>query len=162
MKNITKEEYLKLLDAVLKEQQIDDLEVNKEYLNDEPVKKSLRFNYVETQGVIDATEMTREAIDFAWKNQGNVKVGNFLLKVTAFVESDNPHIHFNLYDYEKDEKGKVIATKIDINKDIRFTNVAWKEYYNKSRITPFMNAPLYITLDVIEWLQKLDKLGAFV
>lgn len=168
MKNITKEEYLKLLDAVIKEQQIEDLEVNKDYLNDddEPVKKPVRFNYVESQGVIDATEMTRDQIDAVWKNQGNVKVGNFLLKVSTFAgTADSPYVLFNIYDYERDEHGKVTSTKIDIKSDIRFTDVAWKSYLEKPNNflkIALVNAPLHITFDVIEWLQKLDRLGAFV
>jgi len=164
MSKITKEDYLKLLDAVLKEQHIDDLEINQEYLDDkEPVKSPIRFNYVESQGVIDATDMTRETIDFTWKNQGNIKVGNFLLKVSTFAgDAEHPYVYFNLYDYERDDKGKVISTKIDMLKDIRFTNVEWKQYCNKQSVHKIIQAPLHIALDTIEWLQKLDKLGAFV
>lgn len=166
MNKISKEEYLKLLDAVIKDQQIDDLEVNKEYLEDEPIKKPLRFNYVESQGFIDATNMTREEIDFAWKNQGNIKVGDFLLKVSTFAgDADHPYIYFNLYDYERDEKGKIISTKIDVKNDIRFSSVTWQEYCEKPSNffkVGLIKAPLTVTLDAIEWLQKLDRVGAFI
>lgn len=163
MKNkINKEDYLKLLDAVLKEQQIEDLEVNKEYLEEveRPIPK--RFLYVEGQGTIHATDMTREQINAVWKNQGNIIVGNFLLKVSSFIpidgRSNEEWIQFHLYDYEKDEKGKVMSTKIEIYNDIRFTD--WKNLTDK-KMKP-INASINTTLDMIEWLQKLDRLGAFI
>jgi len=168
MSKISKEEYIKLLDAVLKEQQIEDIEVNQDYLETEVHEKPpVRFNYVDSQGTIHAANMTRGEIDKAWKNQGNVLVGNYLLKVSLFFQPDknspHPYIQFNLYDYERDEKGKVTSSKINVFEDARFEKVEWKEfYYEKGRITPFFRAPLHIVLDVIEWLQKLDRLDAFV
>lgn len=164
--SLSREEYIKLLNAVLKEQQEEDLEVNKEYLEKEPTKKPLRFNYVESQGIIDATTMSRQEIDDAWKNQGNIKVGDFLLKVSTFAgDADNPHVYFNLYDYEKDEKGKVISTKIDVRNDVRFSSVNWLDFCEKPSNffkVGLIKAPLPVALNVIEWLQKLDRVGAFI
>ncbi len=165
MSKITKEEYLKLLDEVLKAQKVEDLEVNQDFFEEEaPIKPPVRFNYVDSQGTIHATEMTREAIDATWKNQGNVLVGNFLIKVSSFINTAyEPFIYFNIYDYEKDENGKVISSKIDVIKDIRFSNEPWKDtYIYGSSYSQKIQAPLNVTLDVIEWLQKLDKLSAFV
>ena len=163
MMKINKQDYLKLLDAIIKEQEIEDFEVNEEYLENLKVEKakSQRFQYEESQGTIHATQMTRDEIDASWKNQGNIVVGNFLLKVSGFSTDKYrgiTYITFNLYDYEKDERGKVTATKIDVAKDVRFAEVEWKGLGDKLRF----HAPLAVTLDIIEWLQKLDRLAAFV
>ncbi len=167
MSKITKEEYLKLLDEVLKAQQVEDLEVNPDFLNnDEPgFKAPIRFNYVDGQGTIKAVNMTRQEIDAAWQNQGNIIVGEFLIKVKSFhvmTEINSPMITYDLYDYEKNDDGKTVSVKIDIFTDVRFGQLGWTAQKKRGMVITSTTSSLPSVYDLIEWLQKLDKLSAFV
>lgn len=168
MKNFDKDEFLELINKLLKDQYgtMDEEQIpdNAWLPSESPFKQKLISPNYST--VIDLTDCkSSELYNTISSKLSNIKVGNFIIRISKCHYHINKLEGINLYLHEEKKTthlGKMskITSKIDIHNDIRFNKCIWISYFNSSRLGE--SIPLNTLVDIVRWLQGLNRLSAFV
>ncbi len=155
MNIISKEEYLKLINN-LENEEGDDLDLfEEEYVPPEPVHK----NKPQNNKIIDITNFKKNDLFCAINNNNIFKIGNFLLKL------NNTNSLFTI-DAILEKKFKTLSglpcnidMSINYYKDKRFLNVKFADNLKSNNNYKFTANE---TIEIIRWLQILNKMPAFI
>ena len=171
MSSFTKEEYLKLCRDLLQDQYGDD--GIEDYIKPEawmPAESDLKqkLSNPNNNGITDLSSSKKDKIIEAIHKCSNVKVFNFIIKITSYhcqKDTNGPFTSVNITIYEtKREKHlgihKNLLSKINPNKDTRFENRSWLSYFNT--FESGINIPIEEIPDIVRWLQAISKLEAFI
>lgn len=164
--NMSKEEYLKLL------QDLDgdvgsDLPVDSWFPSVSPAKEKMLKSKM-FAGTTDCLELKREQILAAIKDNCNLKVGPFSIKVRGYYFSEKNEKPIMTIDiYERKSKTPTghpcnMDYKLDVYSDKRFIGRPWLELFNNGRQGTATNVPIETVVDIIKWLQALKKLTVFL
>jgi len=160
--NLTKEEYLKLINEILNQDKDldDDIDIPKEsWIPSEPEIKIL---IKDLNGSIDFTNSKKSEIKKLLKNQEIIRIGKFMVKLST-TDKDNC-VDIKIY-----EKRTVTPTgmpcnmdyTLNVKKDDRFQNCDWKSYFQPFS-TEGIDIPREKLPDIIKYIQAVFKLPAFI
>lgn len=157
------EEFLKLAEKLTEEQYDEEVGSNYQEVLDKhewfpkPEQKTKAINV----GVEDLTNTKYEDIAAKIKGQENIKIGKFLIKIKRYHGSaekyKNSETKLDITIMEEKEK---IHRKVQIAKDTRFTEVPWISHFNGS-VRDGLGLPAEVVVDIIRWLQVMDKMVIF-
>jgi cell division protein FtsI/penicillin-binding protein 2 len=158
---LTKEEYLKLIQAAYNsenEENLEDFIDCSAWIPAEPVIKKSKPNL---SGNIDVTNFKREALEKAIKKCCNITVGKFMIVATYSSSVDT----YKLFVYERvfktaSELPCNMQNKVNIPKDNRFEGRPWRNKFNSKWGAKDVPTETYI--DIIRWLQAITKLTVFI
>ena len=160
---ISKEEYWKLIEQVLKEQDdsdMDDFVDCNAWIPSEPVKKPL----LERFGSIDATKLKRDAAKQALQKYQILNIGQFVLTIKLPEDkTDKEKYIVCLYETKNiTPLGRPcnMQYKVNLFKDTRFENRSWLTYFKKHGASNPI--PEAVVLDIVRWIQAIIKLPAFI
>lgn len=167
---ISKEEYWKMIEQVLKEQ---DEEDKAEFIDCDawiPAESDNKKSVINSlYGSINATNLKREEIRRAIKKHNYFDVGNFTLfvKYSDNVDEKYPTYIYNVTLYETKRttaSGKPCNMKYKIvgEQDTRFANCPWKTHFTKYVMQHKKNITENDLIDMIKWLQAITKIPAFL
>lgn len=158
MRSFNEEEYIRLLEKLVSEQydEEDYPAVVPQWSGQEILDRKVQR--VLANSVIDLTSANKTKIEDSLYQYRNIKVGKFSVKIIKYsTKPDNEDILLSLSIYE-DKKNQLIV-RVNILKDHRFTGRSWQKYFNSSNGSEI---DIKTTVDIIKWLQAVQKLSAFV
>lgn len=176
MSSFSKADYLRLCEQILKDQYGDDEPdeygvENQAWIPSEPssdLKK--KISLPSNNGVIDLTSGKKDKIIDSMYKCSNLKVGNFIIKVTAYhgepdTYNNKTYISINISIYENKQQTHLgrtsnMLSKINPNKDNRFENRPWLVYFKS--FDKGINIPVEEFPDIVRWLQAIGKMSAFI
>lgn len=149
MKNISVDDYLKIIKSIIKEQEDEEPE---DVVN--APQKTKRYVFVGS-GSLDASKMTREEFYKDWIDQGFLMVNRFFIKIYGFYNCREANIAI----FEKSDGS---AKRINVIEDIRFKDMEFSKRFKNGRHEK-VRATFLISdvFDIIKWLQELDDLEIF-
>lgn len=157
MKQFTKEEYIQLLEELVKQQyNLEEAETPEEivWMPSEPeVKKELN------PGLVDLSSTKKDKLKELILNNRNFTIGPFKVRVNRTPLTNSQDFLFSISVYEEN-KDKRTMHKVDILADSRFENREWKKYF--STFKSGNGIPEDVLVDIIKWLQAIHKLAAFL
>lgn len=170
MSNLTKEEYLKLVEKFFNEQYdevpfIESLPNDAWIYADPPAKDKMKLPGHD--GITDLTNVKKDKIAEILHTCRNIKIGNFLVKITKYHgEPDyegGANFGLDICIYEEKVKSNPpskIQYKVDVHKDTRFSGRVWIEHFNSFKIGA--NIPLETVVEIVRWLQAIKRMSAFL
>lgn len=170
MSSFTKEEYLKLIDRVMREQdEPEELDINYYELwsgaesQDPRVERAKKKK--ESTNTIDATDLKSNRLVDIIRNYSTIKVGIFTLQINSSrSDSDNKEIRMNITLYKTHFKTPnglsfIIDKPHDPTKDDLFKDCLWIKQFDSCSA---FGMPEEDVISVIRWLQAITKLKAFL
>jgi hypothetical protein len=169
--NITKEDYLKLLEEMSNnEEDLDNsppIEDESWIWADPPVKDKIKIsNY---HGVIDATKFKKEEIQDALYKCMNIQIGNFLLKIDKYhgfpdTHGNGSNLTLDIQTWEKKYRTPSgnpcnMDFRVDLSKDDRFANRPWINLFNGCYGS---KVPVETVVEIVRWLQAIKRMTAFL
>lgn len=115
------------------------------------------INKINNQQVVDATSYSKEQINKELYNFRNIKIGEFILKITKI---DSSKLDISLYEQQSNTKPANFARRVDPSRDNRFENRSWSNYFKN--LSMGKNIPKEEIYDIIRWLQALHRMSAFL
>lgn len=166
MSNWSKDEYLRLLELYATEQYgsdnpIEDLDA---WIPAEaPIKEKMKSSF---NGCIDLTNCKRENIQDALYRNSNIKIGNFLIRITkhsGYIE-DKVNLTMDISVWEdkqivSNKRPCKIACKVNFAQDSRFETRPWTNSFRSGIGTKI---PAETVVDVVKWLQAITRMTAFL
>lgn len=113
-------------------------------------------------GITDLTKVKSANLATEIKKAGNLQIGKFLIKIKRYAgqyeqaKNRTGFLDINIFE----EKNK-IHKKINVNKDSRFKDVPWSEHF-KDEVNAGNQIPFDTVVEIVRWLQVIDKLVAFI
>lgn len=174
MNHLSKEDYLRLLEELSKEDDLDSetpsgidvLDVS--WMPSESSAKAKMLKSLNFNGTIDATHLKKEQIKEAIAKSKNLQVAHFSIKIRGFYVSDkqnNSFMHLDIYERRtKTATGQPcnMDYKLDVFGDKRFAGRPWLQLFNNNRAGTATNVPIDTVVDIVKWLQALKKLAVFL
>jgi hypothetical protein len=172
MNPISKQDYLKLLEAISEQQYSEPEEPAIEVpesswiWGESPVKDRLRT--ASLQQTIDVTLLHKDQIKKAIKSARNIKVGNFSIKIKGYYQSEklnNDFMHLDIYERRtKTPTGQPcnMDYKAELTTDKRFAGRGWLSYFTKDSPGLARNVPIDTVVDIIKWMKALKNLTIFL
>ncbi len=179
MSNLTKEEYLRLIEQFADEQYGGDNDLVDNYAileqswipAESSVKeKMMRALNANRGGSVDLTNVRKEKIREALPKCHNVKVGDFLIVIEdcdAEPDATGKPINMCMDLAVWEERHKTpsgapcrINYKLNFHKDDRFDNRPWLRLFNQAGMA--RQVPLDTVVDIIKWMQAIKKMSAFL
>ena len=157
---MTNDEYLRLIQEAYRSVNEDELEdyINPEsWIPSEPeIKKKALSNIV---NMIDATNLKRTAIEGIIAKSKQITVGKFM--ITSEVNNEGTLSYIIYENITKTPSGFPckIQTKINVEKDNRFTETNWRTLFHGCY---GRKIPINTCVDIIKWLQAMNKLICFI
>lgn len=174
MKN--RDEYLKILQELVDQQYNDtntqDIEQEDTWIYAEsPLLEKIKKSKPNYHGVIDVTNFKRHKIRDALYDYMQFRVGEFLIKIITYQGESNKKLAddakttVNVSLWEKKfttPSGNPcnMDFKLNILKDNRFHGKPWLLLFNSSGSG--YNIPITTMIDIIRWMQAIQKLTAFL
>lgn len=165
MKFLSEEEYLKLI-VQLVEQQYNEPSLDGEVYEawstaESDIKKKIKSS---NDKIIDASLYKKDKILESLYLCQPIKIGRFVIKISKY-EDNKEKTKMNIYIYEDKYytylgKTNEMLGKIDVLKDRRFVGSNWVSYFNQFKLG--VNIPIEVVVDIVKWLQVIDKLVAFL
>lgn len=170
MSNMSKEEYLQLINKLLEEDLFDEEE---NFLDPSaghwiPAESTLK-NKIPTKiqnGIINLTNIKKDKIKQHIFNSDTFIVDNYIIKIewlSCDINYNNRKINILIFEEKfKTPSGAPcrMTYKVNLRKDARFTNCPWL-----NKLTPsghiLANTNIDSFTEVIRWLQIAKKLNAF-
>lgn len=173
MSNFSKEDYLKMLEAMANQQYdepeesvVNDVPDNAWIWGSSPLKEKLMF--AKLHSTTDATNLHRDQIKKAVQNTRNIQVGHFSIKIKGYYQSEklgNDFMHIDVYERRSKTASGMPCNmdyKAELVDDKRFANRPWLTYFSKDSPGTAKNVPIDTVVDIIKWLQALKKLTVFL
>jgi len=178
MTNISKEEYLKLLEDLANDQYgYDDPPEEEPYIPDEAwipsesvAKEMIRMKSL--HGKIDVTKFRKDKIQDALYKCMNVQVGDFLIKIDSYHGypdkfGKGANLTMDIEVWEKRYRTPSGAPcnmdfRIDWSKDDRFFTRKWLSYFQGGASSAAANVPVETVIEIVRWMQAIKKMGAFL
>lgn len=166
MEKFSPEEFLKLLQDIINEQEeydtyrIDEV-ITDDYFNqyDSPVPKFKANDF----SVLDLTKCKRENIEEELFKCTNIKVGNFTFKIKRYSMTTDPlTIDIRIFeDKTRTPSGNPckMTYPVNIKTDTRFKESYWASLFTAQNSA--FNVPVETAIDIIKWLQAASKYVAF-
>lgn len=172
------EDYLKLLEELVDQQYsgLDDdeiptttsiQEVDWESRVSEIKERMIHPNY---HGVVDASDIKSDKLPGLLEKYMNIRVGNFLIKINAYQGqphnlSVNSDLKMSIGIWTKIFKTASgnpcnLDSKLQIHKDTRFKGREWVKLFNTEGTAS--KVPAKTVVEIIRWLQAINKLTAFL
>lgn len=166
--NISKEDYLKLLQDLANEQY--DSEDKPEVIPDDtwipadpPAKE--RMKNISFSGVVDATNLRKDQVKSALARASNIKVGAFLIRINDYCGKDP--LQKGILSFEIYERRTRTPTgnpcnmdyPADLSADDRFHGRPWLSYFSGASAR---DVPIDTIIDIVRWMQAVKKLSAFL
>lgn len=169
---ISKEDYIKLLESIVKEQYGDNSEDEDiEFVPfTEEIEIKERFQPPNPNTFIDLTNLKKDRIIPSIMKFSNLRICKFLIKITDYntgeiLNTGTPKwVSFTLYEEQlKKHIGNVNNMWVQIRpqEDDRFENRPWLSYFYKNSWTA-KDMPLETVMDVVRWIRAIDKMKAFL
>lgn len=171
MNKFNDQDYVQLLyklynSAYQCEDELDTLDNSNYY---EPIFETVKdFQQPDINSYADLTKIPADKIkDFIYKHR-NLRIGNFLIQITNYCCSPSNHNYDNLeltiiiheeFNYNS-KQDKVLSSKVNVNKDHRFECKSWRNKFNSYRIGSSLS--IEDTIDIVRWLQGLNRLSSFL
>ena len=163
MNNISKEEYLRLLNELLEEDITDDdfidSSANHWIPAESPLKNKIPLKI--QSGTIDLTKTKKDNIKQYLLKSDTFTVDNYLIKIERNLSNDKITIEIYEEKFRTPSGAPCKMTyKVDLRKDSRFANCPW---LNKLGFTGYrlQNTDQDTFIEVIKWLQIAKKLSSF-
>ncbi len=166
MEKFSPEEFLKLLQDIINEQEDDDTYrrdevITNDYLNQyEPPSKKFQVN---DAGILDLTKCKRENIEEELFKCTNIKVGNFTFKIKKYSMTTDPlTMDIRIFeDKTRTPSGNPckMTYPVNIKTDTRFKESYWSPLFTAQNSA--FNVPVETAIDIIKWLQAASKFVAF-
>jgi hypothetical protein len=174
MNNISKEEYLRLLEELANEEDYgedqedtsvpEDSWIWGESPNKEKIKK------LQYQSVIDVTKFKKDKIQDALYKTSTIQCHEFTIKIAAYhgrpekVTSNND-LSMDIVVWEKRYKTPSgnpcnMDFKKDFFKDNRFSNRPWLTYFSANGSAD--DIPVKTVVEIIRWMQGIKRMTAFL
>jgi len=177
MTNISKEEYLKLLEDLADDQYGTTDYPEDNYVPDEAwipsesgAKEMIRFKNL--HGKIDVTKFKKEQIQDALYKCMNIQVGDFLIKIESYHGypdkfGKGTNLTMDIEVWEKRYRTPSGAPcnmdfRIDWSKDNRFFTRKWLSYFGAGTRSAGINVPVDTVVEIVRWMQALKRMGAFL
>lgn len=171
MKNSIEEEYIKILQDLVEHQYSDGPEENEvppeAWVPSESIiaKRAKRItpNYY---GSIDVTNFKKDKIKDAIYQCMNIKVGEFLIKITSYndlyIDKEKT---MNIAIWEKRYRTPSgnpcnMEFKANLLKDTRFTSRPWLNLFTNGGSA--IRVPMDTLIDIIRWLQAIKRMTVFL
>jgi hypothetical protein len=158
--NFSKEEYLDLITNIADKQYstLNDLDsqITPEY-----------FHLLISNSVIDFSKVKSSQIKDTLFKGNNIKVYDFIIHINFFHGSpikDGTNLTVDVSLFHEQHKTKLsgkpckMMTPFNITKDDRFANRSWLFYFKGSH---GKEIPIDILVEIIRWMQVVQKLAAF-
>jgi hypothetical protein len=169
MKKFTKDNYIKLLERLVEEQYTtQDETIAKEFENTwipSTSKAKEKLNKSLNSSIADLSNIKKDEIENYIYNHRDIKVGDFLLKIVKYSikpsdlqDGHKKDLEVDIIIYEYNDLG--MATKVDVKKDSRFIGRPWITYFSTFKIGK--NVDIQSTVDIIRWLQAINRIGCFI
>jgi len=173
MTPISKEDYIKFLEELTDHQYGDDDDTY--YIPEDawipaesPAKEKMKIsNHL---GVIDVLKYKKNKIQEALYKCMNIKIGSYLVRIveyhgTTFKNGTGANLSMDIEVWEtvyKTPSGNPCKMEYNKNfhKDNRFTGKPWLSYFSNSGKAH--NIPVETVVDVIRWLQAIQRISAFL
>lgn len=173
--NISKETYLKLLESLAEQDDLESYEST--YIPEESwipsesrAKEEMMKARARNQGTVDCLKLKKDKIKEAIYKNSNIKVGEFMIKITEYhglldKKGVGTDLKMDLSVWQtkyKTPSGNPCKMdyRMDFSKDNRFINRPWLNYFGPGGSAH--NMPVEILIDVIKWMQIIQKLTAFL
>lgn len=162
-------DYLELIKSLSDHQYDDDESVSydeMEWIPSEPEIKEKLIKH--NNGIIDLTNIKSNLIKDEILKCTNIKVGKFKIKIKHYSavpsqKGSQMSLSLKLFE-EKTQTPNGMPCKMDYSfapyKDTRFDNRPWLKYFNQS--SSAFNIPIETVVEIIRWLQALNKMGCFI
>ncbi|CAB4196587.1 hypothetical protein UFOVP1290_107 [uncultured Caudovirales phage] len=164
MNNISKEEYLRLINELL-EEDVDEEEnfidpsANHWIPSESPLKDKIPIKI--QSGIIDLTKIKKDKIKQYLFNSDTFTVDNYIIKIIRNLSNSKISIKIFEEKFRTPSGAPCRMTyKVNLRKDSRFTNCPWinkLDYYGHM----LQNTDQDIFVEVIKWLQIAKKLSSF-
>lgn len=160
MGTFNEEDYIRLLEKLVNEQydEEDAPAIVPQWSDEEILERKVQR--VLSNSVIDLTTASKTKIEESLYQYRNIKVGKFSVKIIKYStksENDNIDVIINLSIYEARKNNLIF--RINVQKDQRFLGRSWQKYFNSSNGN---DINIKIAVDIIKWLQAIQKLSAFI
>lgn len=164
-------EYLELLQKLANQQYDDNYEEEQDLFSDAPEEwtyeeQPRKPQYNPSYECIDLSSAKLEVIKNKLQTSGNIKVGQFIIKIIKYDIANTNDIKLDINILEEKQRifngnpGK-IAEKINLSKDTRFNNQEWIKYFNNS-IKSGIKIPIETVANIIKYMQFVYKNAAFL
>lgn len=163
---ISKEEYWKLIEQVIKEQEDSDMEDFVDCNAWIPAEPAHKKSPPERYGSIDATKLKKEGVQQAIQKYQILNIGRFVLTIKLadkIKQEDKQEYLVSLYETKYvTPLGRPcnIQYRVALYKDTRFENRPWLKYFRTYGGSTAI--PEATVLDIVRWLQAIIKLPAFL
>jgi hypothetical protein len=171
--SFTRKDYLSLIQKFA-EEQYDTPDEEEPKLEDywmpaeSPLKKKIQEPT--NAGAADVTKVKKDQVMDCLKKFRNIKVGNFLIKITKYHNDESGDFTKGMVDlYIYEEKNKTASgqpakmhNKINLSKDDRFENRPWLSHSNKYNPEFLSKVPMLTVVEIVRWLQGITRLTAFL
>lgn len=174
MNQLSKEDYLRLLEQYANDQygnedpilNIDDFQ-DAWIPAESPAKE--RMITANAYGSIDLTNVKKEKIIEALYKCTNLKIGNFLIKITRYSgqpdkNNQGPDLTMDVSIWEdkfKTPSGNPckMTYRVNFKKDTRFDTRPWAKLFGNGSASKVPNETV---IDIIRWMQALNRMTAFL
>lgn len=170
-KNMSIEEFLKLIESASRDMYGSDDTIHSNTGYDDPhglyAEAQIRKERMERKNLTsdkfagDLTEAMMPAIKEGVKKGGNLRMGNFIIKVKDFKMGADGYETATVDIHEERKSGSmIIPQRVVVLKDNRFRDRPWLKYFEKN-IAGGKNIPLKTAAEVVRWCQAINRIGAF-
>lgn len=171
--SFTRKDYLSLIQKFAEEQydtpEDEEPKIEDYWIPSEPeIKKKIQEPT--NAGAADVTKVKKDQIMDCLKKFRNIKVGNFLVKITKYHTDESGDFTKGMVDlYIYEEKSKTASgqptkmhNKINLAKDDRFDSRPWLSHSNRYNPEYLTKVPMETVLDIVRWLQGIHRMSAFL
>lgn len=159
MKQFTKEEYIQLLEELVKQQYNSEEVENTEEIAWAPAEPESKKKILTNPGSIDLSLTKKDKLKELILNNKNIIIGSFRVRISRTPLTNSQDLLFSVNVYEENKSTKIMH-KINVLTDNRFENREWKKYFNSFKSGS--GIPEDILVDIIRWLQAIYRLAAFL
>jgi hypothetical protein len=157
---MTNDEFLRLIhDAYrsVNEDELDDYVDPESWIPSEPeVKKKALLNIINT---IDATNLKRKAIEGIINKSKQITVGKFMITSEPYTEETLSYIIYESTTKTPSGFPCKMQIKVNVEKDNRFSGTNWRNLFHGCY---GRKIPTSTCVDIIKWLQAINKLIVFM
>lgn len=170
--NITIEEYLKLLENLDDQYGSEELDIDlpeDSWIPSEPATKE-KILRSRAQSVIDVSQYKKDKIKLALYSCDSIRVNSFIIHISNYTglpnrNDKNIELKLDISVFEtkyKTPSGNPCKMdyRVNFSKDDRFKNRPWLNYFSTSGTAH--NIPVDTVIEVVNWMQIIKKLSAFL
>lgn len=168
--NISKEDYLKMLEELYEESYGSEEDVSIEsWMPSEPFAKE-RMKKAEQNKVLDILKYKKNKIQESLYSHTNIKIGPYLIRIHEYhglPDRVNKQANLSMDISVWETKYRTpsgapcrMEYRKNFHTDDRFQNKPWLNYFNNSGDAH--NIPVETVVDVIRWLQAIQRMTVFL